>query len=79
MMPPLQSSHGESEQAPPIPATGDDAPNRLVRETPPASGDRPATLERQQALLQTVVDSVSDLIFAKDRHGRFILAKAARQ
>jgi len=36
-----------------------------------------ANLQREQTLLQTVVDSVEDLIFAKDRQGRFILSNRA--
>jgi PAS domain S-box-containing protein len=32
---------------------------------------------REQTLLQTVIDSVDDLIFAKDRQGRFILSNRA--
>jgi diguanylate cyclase (GGDEF)-like protein/PAS domain S-box-containing protein len=34
-------------------------------------------LSRQSGLLQTVVDSVADLIFVKDRSGKFILANRA--
>lgn len=35
------------------------------------------TPQRDETLLQTVIDSVEDLIFAKDRRGRFILSNRA--
>jgi diguanylate cyclase (GGDEF)-like protein/PAS domain S-box-containing protein len=34
-------------------------------------------MEQQRELLQTVIDSVSDLIFVKDRNSRFVLANKA--
>lgn len=54
----------------------------LASEVDPALADalrRQAELEQQCSLLQTVVDSVRDLIFAKDRDGRFILSNKALQ
>lgn len=52
-------------------------PHRRLKEPRSALAERDAHLARQQTLLQTVVDSVSDLIFAKDREGRFILSNLA--
>jgi len=40
---------------------------------------RQAELEQQCSLLATIIDSVQDLIFAKDHHGRFILSNRALQ
>ena len=50
---------------------GDDVRAALVR--------REVELEQQRSLLQTVIDSVDDLIFARDKEGRFILSNRALQ
>ena len=43
----------------------------------PVAVNAASSVERRQMLLQTVVDSVDDLVFAKDRQGRFILSNRA--
>ncbi|MET0377332.1 MAG: EAL domain-containing protein [Rhizorhabdus sp.] len=70
---PAQCRPGEDAHLPLIPTTAGDTSERA----PSAKTERTNGLERQQALLQTVVDGVSDLIFAKDREGRFILVNRA--
>jgi diguanylate cyclase (GGDEF)-like protein/PAS domain S-box-containing protein len=64
------------------------APVRMLGSIQPESaGDglrntlfqREVELEQQRSLLQTVVDSVDDLIFAKDLEGTFILSNRALQ
>ncbi|MET0373174.1 MAG: EAL domain-containing protein [Rhizorhabdus sp.] len=49
-------------------------PSSAIRSVPAEGG---ADLRRERTLLQTVVDSVDDLIFAKDRQGKFILLNRA--
>jgi diguanylate cyclase (GGDEF)-like protein/PAS domain S-box-containing protein len=50
-----------------------DPPHTLLAPAAEPQVDR----NREQTLLQTVIDSVDDLIFAKDRQGRFILSNRA--
>jgi len=59
------------------PVAANNQSDRCPGEEQAEGPERDASLERQQTLLQSVVDSVSDLIFAKDRQGRFILSNRA--
>ncbi|MBY9062788.1 EAL domain-containing protein [Sphingomonas yunnanensis] len=76
-MTPRQPRHGASH---PCAASQDiagetAAPPSHQIDAPPV--ERVEELRREQTLLQTVVDSVDDLIFAKDLQGRFILLNRA--